>query len=38
LFVALVDGLAAPAVERVREIVSKYDRDLGKLVDLRLPE
>jgi phenylacetic acid degradation operon negative regulatory protein len=35
LFVALVDGLAAPAVERVREIVSKYDRELGKLVTLR---
>ena len=35
LFVALVDGLASPAVERVREIVSKYDRDLGKLVGLR---
>ena len=30
----LVDGLASPAVERVREIVSKYDRDLGKLVAL----
>jgi phenylacetic acid degradation operon negative regulatory protein len=38
LFVALVDGLAAPAVERVREIVSKYDRDLGKLVALRASE
>lgn len=37
LFVALVDGLATPAVERVREIVSKYDRDLGKLVALRPP-
>ena len=32
LFVALVDGLATPAVERVREIVSKYDPELGKLV------
>ena len=37
LFVALVDGLASPAVERVREIVSKYDRDLAKLVALREP-
>ena len=37
LFVALVDGLSSPAVERVREIVSKYDRDLGKLVSLRAP-
>ena len=35
LFVGLVDGLATLAVERVREIVSKYDRDLGKLVRLR---
>jgi phenylacetic acid degradation operon negative regulatory protein len=35
LYVDLVDGLAAPAVDRVREIVSKYDRDLGKLVRLR---
>jgi phenylacetic acid degradation operon negative regulatory protein len=34
LFVSLVDGLAAPAVERVREIVGKYDPDLGKLVRL----
>ncbi|MEY2415741.1 MAG: phenylacetic acid degradation operon negative regulatory protein [Ilumatobacteraceae bacterium] len=38
LFVGLADGLAAPAVERVREIVSKYDRDLGKLVRLRASE
>lgn len=34
LFVNLVDGLALPAVERVRDIVSKYDRELGKLVRL----
>jgi phenylacetic acid degradation operon negative regulatory protein len=38
LFVDLADGLAAPAVDRVREIVSKYDRDLGKLVRLRPAE
>jgi DNA-binding transcriptional regulator PaaX len=38
LFVGLVDGLARPAVDRVREIVSKYDRDLGALVSLRVPE
>jgi DNA-binding transcriptional regulator PaaX len=37
LFVDLVDGLAAPATERVREIVSKYDRDLGALVAMRTP-
>jgi phenylacetic acid degradation operon negative regulatory protein len=35
LFVALVDGLASLAVERVRHIVSKYDPDLGSLVQLR---
>jgi phenylacetic acid degradation operon negative regulatory protein len=35
LFVALADGLATLAVERVREIVSKYDSDLGRLVALR---
>jgi phenylacetic acid degradation operon negative regulatory protein len=35
LFVGLVDGLALLAVERVREIVSKYDPELGKLVSLR---
>lgn len=35
LFVALVDGLATPAAERVREIISRYDRDLGKLVAVR---
>jgi phenylacetic acid degradation operon negative regulatory protein len=35
LFVALGDGLASAAVERVREIVSKYDSGLGKLVVLR---
>lgn len=34
LFTGLVDGLASLAVERVREIVSKYDDDLGKLVQL----
>lgn len=34
LFLGLVEGLAEPAVERVREIVSNYDRDLGKLVRL----
>lgn len=38
LFVGLVDGLASLAVDRVREIVSNYDRDLGKLVALRTPE
>lgn len=34
LFVGLVDGLALLAVERVREIVSNYDPELGKLVSL----
>lgn len=34
LFVSLVDGLAAPAVERVREIIGKYDLELGKRVQL----
>ena len=38
LFVALVDGLASLAVERVRDIVSKYDPELGRLVQLRPPE
>ena len=38
LFVDLVDGLATLAVGRVREIVSKYDRDLGKMVRLRPSE
>jgi phenylacetic acid degradation operon negative regulatory protein len=38
LFIALVDGLAFPAVERVRDIVSKYDRELGQLVQLRSSE
>ena len=38
LFVALVDGLASLAVERVREIVSNYDPELGKLVALRPSE
>ncbi|MDP9465489.1 MAG: PaaX family transcriptional regulator [Actinomycetota bacterium] len=37
LFVGLVDGLASLAVDRVREIVSSYDRDLGELVALRTP-
>ena len=37
LFAALVDGLALLAVERVREIVSHYDRDLGGLVSLSGP-
>ena len=34
LFVALVDGLAELAVERVREIVAKYAPDLADLVSL----
>ena len=34
LFAGLVDGLATLAVERVREIVSKYDPELGQLVRL----
>ena len=38
LFLALVDGLASPAVDRVREIVSNYDPELGKLVSLRRDE
>jgi phenylacetic acid degradation operon negative regulatory protein len=38
LFVGLVDGLASRAVDRVREIVSNYDRDLGRLVALRSTE
>jgi len=38
LFVALVDGLANLAVERVRDIVSKYDAELGNLVQLRPPD
>ena len=38
LFLALVDGLASPAVDRVREIVSGYDPELGKLVSLRRDE
>ena len=38
LFVDLVDGLAALAVNRVREIVSEYDPALGKLVRLRPSE
>ncbi len=38
LFVALVDGLASLAVERVREIVSNYDPELGKLVAHKPPK
>jgi len=34
LFTALVDGLASLAVDRVRDIVTKYHPDLGKLVQL----
>jgi phenylacetic acid degradation operon negative regulatory protein len=34
LFTALTDGLASLAVERVRDIVTKYDPDLGRLVQL----
>lgn len=34
LFLSLVEGLALPAVARVREIISKYDPGLGKLVRL----
>ncbi len=34
LFAALLDGLALLAVERVREIIAKYDPDLGRLVKL----
>ncbi|MGZ4678970.1 MAG: PaaX family transcriptional regulator C-terminal domain-containing protein, partial [Ilumatobacteraceae bacterium] len=37
LFVALVDGLALLAVERVREIISNYDPELGRLVKLGVP-
>ena len=37
LFVELVEGMAALAVERVRDIVGKYDSELGKLVRL-VPE
>jgi phenylacetic acid degradation operon negative regulatory protein len=37
LFLGLVDGLALLAVDRVREIVSKYHPELGKLVSLRPP-
>ena len=37
LFVALVDGLALLAVERVREIISNYDPELGRLVRLGVP-
>lgn len=38
LFVDLVDGLATLAVDRVRQIVSKFDPELGKLVRLRPSE
>jgi phenylacetic acid degradation operon negative regulatory protein len=34
LFVKVIDGLARPAVERVRDIIGSYDSDLGKLVHL----
>lgn len=34
LFVSVVNGLARPALERVRDIVNHYDPDLGKLVHL----
>jgi phenylacetic acid degradation operon negative regulatory protein len=34
LFVSVVSGLARPAVERVRDIISRYDPELGKLVHL----
>lgn len=37
LFAALVDGLALLAVERVREIISPYDPQLGRLVKLGGP-
>ena len=37
LFTALVDGLALLSVERVREIISKYHPDLGRLVKLGGP-
>jgi phenylacetic acid degradation operon negative regulatory protein len=35
LFVRLVDGLAVPATERVRQIIGGYDADLGELVTAR---
>jgi phenylacetic acid degradation operon negative regulatory protein len=38
IFVQLVDGLSAPAVARVRHIVARYDRDLARLVRLRVPK
>jgi phenylacetic acid degradation operon negative regulatory protein len=38
IFVGLVDGLAASAVQRVRQIVATYDRDLAKLVKLHTPK
>ncbi|HEY4607810.1 MAG TPA: PaaX family transcriptional regulator C-terminal domain-containing protein [Ilumatobacteraceae bacterium] len=37
LFNALGEGLASLAVDRVREIVSKYDIELAKRVELRTP-
>jgi len=37
LFISLVDGMATLAVERVHEIVSKYDSELASLVQLRPP-
>jgi len=38
LFLALGEGLATLAVDRVRQIVSNYDPELGKLVELRPPQ
>ncbi|HEY0519040.1 MAG TPA: PaaX family transcriptional regulator C-terminal domain-containing protein, partial [Ilumatobacteraceae bacterium] len=38
LFMALVDGLAEPAADRVRDIVSNYDPELGRLVANRPEE
>ena len=35
LYIALVDGLADLAVDRVREIVANYDAQLSKRVALR---
>ena len=37
VFVGLVDGLAALSVDRVREIVAKYDSGLADMVELRPP-
>jgi phenylacetic acid degradation operon negative regulatory protein len=38
IFIGLVEGLASPAVKRVRQIVATYDRDLAKLVRLHDPK